>query len=174
MLPRILAPLALVVAAALLPGSAADADPADPADLANALAPPAAPTDLRATYDAAAGSVALGWTPAAGDVQRYVVHRNGLPLGSTEASGFADPDPFPLAAYTVTAVTAGGESPPSAPAVVVLPSAIPGRAAVWIGLPFHLDAVILGMPACEPVVVGGLPPSAHVNWACIDVAALEG
>lgn len=169
MLPRTLAPPLLVLIVASLATPAA----ADPVPI-----PPLPPADLRAAHDAGTGAVVLSWSAAPGDVDAYAVHRNGALLGTTGADelGFTDTAPVAAAAYTVTALGPGGESPPSAPVAVVR---VPEPASSWpatldTGLPANLEGSLLGGRMCEPIIVGGIPPSAHVNWACIDLPSLEG
>lgn len=179
MLPRARLPLAvlLIVAAAVLPAAAASV-PIPPL-------PPMPPTDLRAAYDGAAGAVTLEWSPAPGEVEAYAVYRNGALLGTAtgDGRGFTDAAPAAVASYTVTALAAGGESVPSNPAVVALPPVLPGADATEgtdalvadrYGPGGGVEAVLLGWRMCSPLIVGGMPPSAHVDWACIDVLPLEG
>ena len=64
----------------------------------------------------------------------------------------------------------------SVPSTVVLPPVLPGLGeAGHVGPGVQVEAIVLGWRACEPIILAGIPPSWHINWACLPtLPPLEG
>ncbi|MDX6600024.1 MAG: hypothetical protein QOE87_3911, partial [Gaiellales bacterium] len=103
----------------------------------NDSTPPSAPIVAGPSFDAGAKSVKLAWVASSDNIQvdHYVVLRDGVPLGATDATTFVDPTPPQHAdlSYLVRAVDTNGNSTDSAPAPIMTPdwtppsAPIPGR-----------------------------------------------
>jgi len=91
------------------------------------ISPPTTPQDLAAT--AASTRVDLLWSPSTDNaaVDHYAVFRDGLPLGTSTASSYADTLVLPATTYTYRVAAydaAGNPSPLSAPLTVATPAQV--------------------------------------------------
>jgi hypothetical protein len=100
----------------------------------NDSTPPSAPIVAGPSFDYGAKSVKLSWVASSDNIQvdHYVILRDGVPLGATDATTFVDATPPQYAdlTYLVRAVDTNGNSTNSAPAPIVTPDWTPPTAPV--------------------------------------------
>ena len=85
-------------------------------------------------FNPAAHTVALSWVPSSDNIQvdHYVVLRDGVPLGATDATVFSDlaPPQHAVLHYSIRAVDTNGNATDSAPAMLTTPDWTPPSAPV--------------------------------------------
>ncbi len=98
----------------------------------NDTTPPSMPLLASPSFNPATHTVALAWVASSDNIQvdHYVVLRDGVPLGVTDATTFTDPVPPQHAqlSYSVRAVDTNGNTNDSAPAPLVTPDWTPPSA----------------------------------------------
>ena len=94
--------------------------------------PPTMPLVADPGFNPAAHTVALSWVASSDNIQvdHYVVLRDGVPLGATDATAFTDATPpqHALLSYVVRAVDTNGNATDSAPAPLTTPDWTPPTA----------------------------------------------
>jgi hypothetical protein len=100
----------------------------------NDKTPPSRPLVADPAFDSTSHVVRLSWIPSTDDIQidHYLILRNGIPLGATDASVFTDSAPFQHAdiSYVVRAVDTNGNEADSAPMTITTPDWTPPTAPI--------------------------------------------
>jgi hypothetical protein len=100
----------------------------------NDSTPPTAPIVAGPSFDLVARTVKLSWVASSDNIQvdHYVILRDGVPLGATDATTFADlaPPQHANLNYIVRAVDTNGNSTDSAAAPILTPDWMPPTAPV--------------------------------------------
>jgi hypothetical protein len=117
----------------------------------NDSSPPTSPIVAGPSFDPAAHTVRLTWVASSDNIQvdHYVILRDGVPLGATDATAFVDPAPPQHAnlSYVVRAVDTNGNSTDSAAAPIMTPDWTPPTAPMVAKPVVNGSTVTLRWPA---------------------------